>query len=182
MATQLIGCDQAKKDHEIAIRKWRAERYEFFAQDPSSPFTLIQQRSFQGLSYFPFLHEAEVPITVKKLVQPDSVSITLTSGERTTYLHVGVGEFEWHGQLQKLQLYQLKGNDPQYFIPFGDETNTVETYGGGRFLDLPVESPTIDFNKSYNPYCAYNHQFVCPLPPKENYLSVRITAGEKQYD
>ena len=72
------------------------------------------------------------------------------------------------------------------FLPFNDNTNGKTSYGGGRFIDLEIpeagsKTIVIDFNKSYNPYCAYNHKYSCPIPPSENNLNVEISAGVKAY-
>jgi hypothetical protein len=70
-----------------------------------------------------------------------------------------------------------------YFLPFMDATSGDETYGAGRYLEiepLPGGKLLVDFNMAYNPYCAYNEYWSCPIPPKENRLSVPIEAGEKQ--
>jgi uncharacterized protein (DUF1684 family) len=71
------------------------------------------------------------------------------------------------------------------FLAFGDETSARETYGAGRYLDVQKvpgsKTITLDFNKAYNPYCAYNETFSCPLPPQENLLQVAIKAGEQTY-
>ena len=70
------------------------------------------------------------------------------------------------------------------FLPFLDATNGIETYGGGRYIDLTIPESnqiTIDFNKSYNPYCAYNEKFSCPIVPRENYLSLKVNAGVKRF-
>jgi uncharacterized protein (DUF1684 family) len=78
----------------------------------------------------------------------------------------------------------LRPENPNPFFVFGDTTNNKETYGAGRFLeaDLPQNGKIIlDFNKAYNPLCAYNHQFLCPIAPRENRLSIRIRAGERKY-
>ncbi|MCK5678470.1 MAG: DUF1684 domain-containing protein, partial [Flavobacteriaceae bacterium] len=71
------------------------------------------------------------------------------------------------------------------FLPFTDKTNGESTYGGGRYLDLKIpdgDTTVIDFNKAYNPYCAYNHKYSCPIPPKANQLDVEINAGVKAYE
>ena len=70
------------------------------------------------------------------------------------------------------------------FLPFSDETNGIESYGGGRYIDLRIpEGNTliIDFNSAYNPYCAYNDKYSCPIVPRENYLRTRIEAGVKKF-
>jgi len=85
---------------------------------------------------------------------------------------------------QNIELIKKPGYENHLFIPFNDETNGHETYGGGRFLDITetgADSIIIDFNKAYNPYCAYNHKFSCPIPPESNALKIKIKAGEKKW-
>jgi uncharacterized protein (DUF1684 family) len=72
-----------------------------------------------------------------------------------------------------------------FFLAFADETSGKETYGGGRYLNVRQDgknSITIDFNLAFNPYCAYNPDFACPLPPRENILEIALPVGEKNYD
>jgi hypothetical protein len=83
---------------------------------------------------------------------------------------------------QNIELVKKPGYEKNLFIPFNDRTNGVETYGGGRFIDITengADKVIIDFNKAYNPYCAYNHKYSCPIPPEENDLKIKIKAGEK---
>lgn len=83
---------------------------------------------------------------------------------------------------QNMALRKMKEHKNSFFIPFRDETSAIESYGGGRYLDIQIlkgeTSKQIDFNLSYNPYCAYSHRYSCPIPPNENTLPVSIRAGE----
>ncbi len=98
-----------------------------------------------------------------------------------------MGYFELLVDDQKVVLnaYQsAEREDPNLFIPFRDATSGVESYGAARYLDLEVahnDRYSVDFNYAYNPYCAYSDAYVCPLPPRENWLGVPIRAGEKKY-
>jgi uncharacterized protein (DUF1684 family) len=85
---------------------------------------------------------------------------------------------------QNIELVKKPGFQDHLFIPFNDKTNGDKTYGGGRFLDIAEDGKDeiiIDFNKAYNPYCAYNHKYSCPIPPESNNLKTKIKAGEKKY-
>ena len=112
-----------------------------------------------------------------------------STGEMRLYRRYGRITFQVNGEEAQLTIY----SDPHgqdFFLPFRDATSGKETYGAGRYLDnhRPALTPLandqfqIDFNFSYNPYCAYNPHYSCPLPPRENWLSVPIEAGEKNYD
>jgi uncharacterized protein (DUF1684 family) len=113
-----------------------------------------------------------------------------TGEQKDIYLKYGELDFEIDGKRQSLALYQnlrLK-NDERYqdylFIPFKDATNGKTTYGGGRYLDYEIpgsDTVILDFNKAYNPWCVYSHEYSCPIPPEENHLEVAIKAGEKDY-
>ena len=102
----------------------------------------------------------------------------------------GVLSFMLKGEEYELSIYQGKdlmhreGFEDYLFLPFFDETNGDETYGGGRYIDARIpegDIMTIDFNKAYNPYCAYNDKYSCPIVPRKNYLAMKVEAGVKAF-
>ncbi|MBT8327615.1 MAG: DUF1684 domain-containing protein [Bacteroidia bacterium] len=100
------------------------------------------------------------------------------------YRHFGELQFELKGDSLSLMLYQSLGYPDYLFCPFKDLTNGKESYGAGRYLDFKLSdtlNPIVDFNYSYNPYCAYNSDYSCPIPPRANHLKVRIEAGVKAW-
>jgi len=114
-----------------------------------------------------------------------------TTDRKPIYEKYGVAHFEIKGKSYQLTIYQSLSSrqNPLYrnqlFLPFKDLTNGHKSYGGGRFINLTIpkdDSIIIDFNKSFNPYCAYNGKYSCPIVPKENHLQVVIPAGVKKYD
>lgn len=118
--------------------------------------------------------------------------IPTSAGTTKTYTKFGEFRFKINGKKQRLAVYRSRAlmNNPLYkdylFVPFKDKTNGSETYGGGRYLDLfmkDIEGNKIilDFNKAYNPYCAFSEGYSCPIPPKENHLKISIAAGEKDF-
>lgn len=142
---------------------------------------------FHGLDYYEF--DSSYQIEARFMKSKGKVFKMPTTTTRTpTYRRYGYIEFEKNGILCTLEVYQnmsLK-KEPEYknylFLPFRDETSSVTTYGGGRFLDLSIpsgETITIDFNQAYNPYCAYSFRYSCPIPPACNTLGISIEAGEK---
>lgn len=124
-----------------------------------------------------------------------SVVIMKTSGKKIPekdFIRYGKIKFSIHDTTLQLTIYQSLSlqQDLQYknylFIPFTDVTTGDETYGSGRYIDILTSdiknnTVTIDFNKAYNPYCVYTTGYNCPIPPRENYLSVAIRAGEKTF-
>lgn len=113
-----------------------------------------------------------------------------TTERQTEELVYGVATFNLNGRNHKLEIYQNQELMQQekyrdyLFLPFADLTNGEETYGGGRYLDLAIpdgETIVLDFNKAYNPYCAYNPKYSCPLVPKQNRLDIEILAGVKAF-
>ena len=106
-----------------------------------------------------------------------------STGSVSEYAKYGHVSFDVNGAIATLQVYQdPEGGD--FFLPFVDATAPADTYGAGRYLDIEPSGAgkfLIDFNYAYNPYCAYNDKWSCPIPPRENRVKVRIEAGEKKY-
>lgn len=158
----------------------------------STPLKPEQQKSFEGLKYFP----PDINYVVEgQLIQEEEQEIVVmkTSTERAPeYIRFGTITFELQGKKLTLTAYQSKKlvevnpRETSLFIPFRDGTSGQETYGGGRYVDceIPTEGNTVllDFNKAYNPYCAYNPRYSCVIPPEENRLEIRIEAGEKVFE
>jgi uncharacterized protein (DUF1684 family) len=129
-----------------------------------------------------------VTATLELVKERQPVVLSTSDGKEQHYLPYAYASFDLDGYNNKLLILENMEMGPQrgsLFLPFGDETSAQETYGAGRYLDV-VKTPgnnsvTLDFNKAYNPYCAYNETYSCPFPPSENLLRVAIRAGEKSY-
>jgi hypothetical protein len=164
------------------LEQFRADKDEFYRQDHRSPLTPAQQRGFQGLSYFPENKALIIKARIDRKAEPGIVHVETTKGEQQEYRRYGLVRFEVDGQPAQLTLY---GSDRSHslFMPFRDATSGKETYGAGRYLDLRThgEQVVVDFNYAYNPNCAYNPDWSCPLPPAENWLKVPIRAGEMTF-
>lgn len=156
-----------------------------------SPLTDEQRESFSKLNYFPISKDLNVSGRFIK----DSIRIEFEMKTSTDRLPIYSNYGKFHFMLDEkeyvLTAYQNLAfvNHPEYkddlFIPFRDLTNGIESYGGGRYVYIKIpksDSTFVDFNLSFNPYCAYNHKYSCPIPPEENDLEIRIEAGEKSYD
>lgn len=160
---------------------FRAEKDEFFAHNYQSPLTRDQRRAFQGLHYFPENPELRLEVAVEPLLKPDEIEMQTSTGAVQVYTRYGRFQFTVEGQPAELTLYQSEGG---FFLPFVDALAPKETYGAGRYLEpeeLGGNQFLIDFNYAYNPYCAYNENWICPITPVENRLQIPIRAGEKLF-
>ena len=173
---------------EVAWQHWRAMRNEMFKHHPQSPLDETQKESFLGLSYFDFDTACRVLGTLEQ-VKRETFQVNLDADGDFDFSRVGKVRFEIKGYSGQLSVFWIEGYGGGLFIPFKDDTNGLETFGGGRYLfdtikgaDLGTSGDDIvlDFNFAYNPSCAYHARWVCPLSPPENSLSFALTAGEKK--
>jgi uncharacterized protein (DUF1684 family) len=164
------------------LQEFRAEKDEFFAHDRRAPLTPEQRRAFKGLSYFAENPALIVQAKVDRSVQAGEVRMATTKGEEQVFRRFGVVHFQVDGAEAHVTLY-TSGGSHELFLPFRDTTSGKETYGAGRYLDLHAhgDEVVVDFNYAYNPNCAYNPDWNCPLPPAENWLKVPVRAGEKAF-
>lgn len=166
------------------IRFWIVERGERAAvrvRDPQSP----QRTSFAGMQNFPIDPSWRLRGTFVRFEEPTSLIVPNILGHADTTFCYGRIEFEHDGAKHSLLPMSDAPDDSALFVVFGDATNGAETYGAGRFLMAPLQpdgSVDLDFNKSYNPPCAFNSFTTCPLPPQGNVLPFAIPAGEKTYE
>lgn len=170
-----------------SIDKEREEKDRFMRENAESPFAGATA-SFKGLQYFPADIKYKVTASLEPVKDKKPVLLTTSDGKEQRYLEYAYASFELDGQRCKLLILEIIDMGPfrgKLFLAFGDNTSAGETYGAGRYLDVAKapgsNSLVLDFNKAYNPYCAYSEKFSCPLPPRENLLTVAIRAGEKTY-
>ena len=162
---------------------FRRQKDDFFKNDPHSPLAPEQRKEFGGLKYYPENPALRIITQIEEHTEKQPVTMITSTGSVQEYVRYGQFTFEVNGQKATLQVYQ----DPDqgsFFLPFVDATAGEETYEAGRYLEIEPEPSgrfLIDFNYAYSPYCAYNENWSCPIPPRENRLSVRIEAGEKKY-
>jgi uncharacterized protein (DUF1684 family) len=180
----------ANKIYMDSILEVRRDKNTEFMSDKDSPLADEDKMIFIGLSYFPANPQYRVTATLTRYDTPFHFNMKTTTDRLPEYAVFGKAEFKIRGKKMSLNVYQnvelLKkpGYDKYLFIPFSDATNGNETYKGGRFLDAEIpegSTMVIDFNLAYNPYCAYNHKYSCPIPPEENRLPIKIEAGEKKW-
>lgn len=181
--------DLVFNDNQFAqrLRKARKEKSDSFRRVQGSPLSAQQREVFDSLTYFAPDKAYQVKAKLEVLPGRDTVAIPLTDGKAEKYLRWGRASFTLNKQALQLSLYQkANGQDSTLFIPFTDRTNGFTTYGGGRYLDVATPAPgdqevVLDFNEAYNPFCAYNNSFACPVPPADNRLPVEIRAGEQAF-
>ncbi len=165
------------------VLKIRRDKDEAFKNGEESP--IKDKSAFQGLKYYSFNKDYIVDFVLERAEKAKTVELKMTDGTTEKLILFGKLKGEIGGFTLSLLLYQHE--DGNFFLPFKDKTAPTETYGGGRFLDLPLTNVKnnrlrVDFNLAYNPYCAYNEDFACPIPPAENTLPIRIEAGEKIFN
>lgn len=183
------SCSQDKRPlmgETVFQRELNAE----YKDASKSPLKNKDRKNFKGLDFFKF--NAAYVVKARLERTPDSKWFNMrTTTSRVTKERVyGILRFELNGKQHQLNVYQgeetmqQEGMEDYLFLPFLDETNGFETYGGGRYLDLRIpagDTIEIDFNTAYNPFCAYNEKYSCPIVPRENYLQTRIEAGVKAF-
>ena len=172
-----------------SITKHRQNYKDAFLKEANSPV------KSEDMQYFDF-YEPDSTFLVKcnftKTNSQSTFKIPTVDGKQKEYFKYGILNFKIKGKTLQLNVYQSLSlmKIPTYknylFVPFKDLTSGIQTYGGGRYLDFETtdikgDVVILDFNKAYNPYCAFSSGFSCPIPPKENYLKARIEVGEKNF-
>ncbi|WP_424494814.1 DUF1684 domain-containing protein [Salinimicrobium sp. GXAS 041] len=161
-----------------------------FHDPDESPLKEEDLQNFTSLDFFPVNNKYLVEAEFVRTPYETPFEMPTTTERKPVYVKYGEVYFELEGKEYKLNLYQnqeliKKAEYEDYlFIPFTDLTNGNSSYSGGRYLDMRIPDSKrilIDFNKAYNPYCAYNGKYSCPIPPSENHLDVAITAGVKAF-
>lgn len=182
----VVGHDQ----FAAGILKARTEKNNSFRRAKDSPLNAEQRDQFDSLRYFVPDKAFRVTARLEHFAKPDTVQLPLTDGKADKYLRWGKATFELNQQPQQLVLFlkvsEADDEQPELFVPFTDKTNGFDTYGGGRYLDVALPAATdeevvLDFNAAYNPFCAYNNEYACPVPPADNRLAVPVAAGEKSF-
>ncbi|MCB0449307.1 MAG: DUF1684 domain-containing protein [Confluentibacter sp.] len=186
----LVSCAQQKKEIK-GETEFQRELNAEFKDATTSPLKDKDRKNFDGLDFFKFDAAYVVNASFKRLPNEASFKMKTTTDRLPEYIKYGEVTFQLKGKTYTLGIYQnqelltREGYEDYLFLPFSDETNGVETYGGGRYMDARIPKDTtmeIDFNKAYNPYCAYNEKYSCPIVPRENYLETRVEAGVKVFE
>jgi uncharacterized protein (DUF1684 family) len=182
MAASACGPKEVRYDQEIA--NWRAQKDQFMRTSAESPVPPDKRAVFQPLSYYPVDPDFRVPAALRVKRTEDILEMPTSTGERRRMRRIGTLGFTLKGQPLTLTAFvDTTENDMRrLFVPFSDLTNGNETYTGGRYLDLGRTATGIydlDFNSAYFPFCYYNPRYDCPVPPRENRLTIPVRAGER---
>lgn len=170
------------------VQQERAEKDSLFRASPESPFARDTSVHFEPLHYYPVDPAFAFQGKVIKYAKQDSVTTTGTKGDKRTVLRYGYIPFRYKEKDYRVNVYTGRNRAGINYavIWFTDRTSGKETYAVGRYLDftlLPDSNAvyTVDFNKAYNPYCAYSPQYSCSIPLKEDFLDLEVRAGEKVF-
>ncbi len=169
---------------------WQKQMNIMFKDASKSPLKKKDLKSFKTLDFFPFDSTYVVKANLKETPDSEWFNMKTTTGDFNVERIYGVVSFELNGETFQLNVYQNKeeiqseGSRDALFLPFLDDSNGNSTYAGGRYIDLRIpdgNTITIDFNTAYNPYCAYNDKYSCPIVPRSNYIATKVEAGIKDF-
>lgn len=177
------ACSEPPEDYVARIASERERKDRFFREDVGgdSPLLAKDVESFLPLPYFPIDESYAVPAQLRPAEERVTLQMPTSTGTLRSVQRIGKLEFTLRGQRLTLSAFLERGQQ-ELFVPFSDLTSGTETYQAGRYMNLaptPTGVYVVDFNIAYNPYCYYNPEFECPLPPAENRLRVPIRAGER---
>ncbi|MDO1513968.1 DUF1684 domain-containing protein [Maribacter confluentis] len=188
---QMVVVESVQSDKLMDILKFQQKLNAEFKDPDTSPLPDRFRADFETLDFF----EADTTFVIEAdfIRTPEALpfSMPTTTDRISTEVLYGIAKFNLKGKVYELEVYQTPELIAQekykdyLFLPFTDATNGKETYGGGRYLDLRIPKGNkivLDFNKAYNPYCAYNKKYSCPLVPSVNHLDVAITVGVKAFE
>lgn len=191
MIFSLVSTVSFSQETDVALaEKYQSDLSHFYATDVKSPLMEKDKPDFNGLDFFPVDQKFIVSAHFKRTADEKPFKMKTTTRRLPNYQKYGELHFTIDGKDLKLNVYQNldlvkeKENYTKLFLPFSDLTNGEESYIGGRYIDMEIPSGdrvVIDFNRAYNPYCAYSYEYSCPIVPMENDLPVEIRAGVKKF-
>ena len=182
----LIQSCETEMPYAVRIEKMRLEKDFTMRNSPDSPFA-GNVYDYKGLDYYPPDERYKIEARFIPYEGIEKVSLATSDNVAREYYRYGFAEFELEDKINRLSIFQptdVNHNEEGLFLGFGDATSANETYGAGRYMDIKHDGGEViwlDFNLAYNPYCAYSDVYSCPIPPRENFLSIAIKAGEKDY-
>ncbi|MEJ6792452.1 MAG: DUF1684 domain-containing protein [Lacinutrix sp.] len=185
-----LSCTQGKQPL-LGDTDYQKEQNAKFKDALKSPLTEKDRKTFRALDFFKFDSAYLVTANFKRVLNETPFEMPTTTDRKPMYVKYGELSFVLNNKECKLNIYQnielvkREGYENHLFLPFIDETNGEESYGGGRYIDTSRpegDTMVLNFNEAYNPYCAYSPRYSCPVVPLENSLDVRVEAGVKAYD
>lgn len=186
LACMLVGCEGATLSDEAAyeneVLQHRLDRDMRMRDADRTVLDASTRRRFDGLRYYQVDPEYRFEVPLERTDTRDTLRVQQYKGEPVDKVIIGEVAVPL-ADTTRLLVFREPGLDGEVWIPFRDPTNGDETYPSGRYLNAPLRDDStvvVDFNKAFNPYCDYNPNYVCPLPPRENTISVPIEVGEKK--
>lgn len=180
----VLSCKEADDKGKSPFQDYLKEQHDYMLSD-DSPLPKNAKATFLGLNYYPYDSTFCFKATYQEVVNGEIQPFKTNTDRMPVYVHKANLLFSYNDSTYSLRAFLPKdGTSKQLFVPFTDLTNSNDTYKSGRYLDLDIpdyNSILLDFNFAYNPYCAYNKKYSCPIPPVENALKIGIEAGEKRY-
>lgn len=189
----LFACNSQGRRALIGETPYQQKLNVSYKDASTSPLKSKDLKKFKGLDFFPVDSSFIVQATFIKTENAPTFEMATTTDRKPLYKEYGVLQFILKGVDCQLTIYQSQDNlrDEKYknylFLPFTDDTSGNESYGGGRYMDVMTTDITkkntviLNFNNTYNPYCAYNEKYSCPLTPRKNHLNIEIKAGIKNF-
>jgi hypothetical protein len=166
----------------------RENKRQYFRESRHSPLPPgMRGEQFPGLDYFEPDPAYRFVLPLFEHDEKEEITVETTADGEQQYLRWGEFRFDLDGETYTLQAYRPDRETDRLWVPFRDQTNDEETYGAGRYLDLEFDHHltddgwVLDFNAAYNPTCAYNYAYECPMIPVDNWLDARIEAGERDF-
>ena len=186
MTVGLMACGESASttSYEQQVMQDRVQR-DMQMRETNSPVAPSRRDAFQGLNYYPVDRSHRYVVPLHRYAAPDTVQVAESTGTIAEQVVVGTVAVPFPPDTSQLVVFKVKTGPErgQLWIPFADSTNGPTTYTAGRYVDVeaaPADSVVVDFNRAYNPTCAYDPGFACPLPPPENRLAFGVPAGEKK--
>lgn len=189
----ITSCNSSGKRALVGETNYQKKKNAYFKDASVSPLKKNDLKDFKGLDYFPVDSSFIVVAKLKKIENAKVFEMPTTTDRAPLYKEYGLLNFMLQGKEFTLTIYQSQDDlkDEEYkdnlFLPFTDETSGMGSYGGGRYMDVLTTdikkegTLLLNFNNTYNPYCAYNEKYSCPLTPRKNHLDIAITAGVKDF-
>lgn len=189
----IISCNSQDKRPLVGETEYQQKLNASYKDATKSPLKKKDLKKFKGLDFFPVDSSFIVTAKLTKTENAPTFKMATTTDRKPLYKEYGILNFTLKGKDLKLTIYQSQDDlrDEKYkdylFLPFTDDTSGEESYGGGRYMDVMIsdEKPdgtiVLNFNNTYNPYCAYNDRYSCPLTPRKNHLDIEVKAGIKVF-